>query len=98
MNLEPEEVEDERQDDQTHGTGSKVLAKLGEADGAARSVDIEELPEINSNSRTNGDKGKDTDVLDRDIAGEGETGKNQPLPPLLGEGVVSQLVELDVKE
>lgn len=98
VDLEPEEVEQEGHDDQTKGSGSKVLGELLEADGAIGSVDVEQVPEVNDDSRANGDKGEETDVLDRDIAGQSESGQDEPLPPLPGEGLVSELVPLDVEE
>ena len=98
VNLEPEQVEQERHDDQTEGTSSKVLAELLQADSTTGSVDVEEVPEIDDNGRANGNESKDTDVLDRDIARKSESGKDKPLPPLAGEGLMSKLVPLDVEE
>lgn len=98
VNLEPEEVEQEGHDDQTKGTSSEVLGELLHANGTTRSVDVKKIPEVDNNSRANGDEGKDTDILDRDVARKSESGKNKPLPPLSGERLVSELVPLDVKE
>jgi hypothetical protein len=98
VNLEPEEVEQERHDDQAKGTGSKVLAELLHTDSTAGSVDVEKIPEIDNDSTTNGNESKDTDVLDRNIARKSEAGKDKPLPPLAGEGLMSKLVPLDVEE
>jgi hypothetical protein len=98
VNLEPEQVEQERHDDQTEGTSSKVLAELLQADSTTGSIDVEEVPEINDNGRANGNESKDTDILDRDIARKSESGKDKPLPPLAGEGLMSKLVPLDVEE
>jgi hypothetical protein len=64
VNLEPEEVEQERHDDQTKGTGSKVLTELLHTDSTAGSVDIEKIPEIDNDGTADGNESKDTDVLD----------------------------------
>jgi hypothetical protein len=98
VDLEPEEVEQEGHDDQTKGTSSEVLGELLHADGTAGSVDVKKIPEVDNNSRANGDEGKDTDILDRNVARKSESGKNKPLPPLSGERLVSEFVPLDVKE
>jgi hypothetical protein len=98
VNLEPEEVEDEGHDDQPKGTRRKVLPKVGQAQGAARSLYIQKIPEIDAHGRANGDEGEETDVLDGYVAGQGKAGKDQPLPPLPRKGVVAELVEPDVAQ
>jgi hypothetical protein len=75
-----------------------VLGELLHANSTAGSVDVKEIPEVDNNSRANGDEGKDTDILNRDIARKSESGKNKPLPPLSGERLVSKLIPLDVEE
>jgi hypothetical protein len=98
VNLEPEEVEQERHDDQTKSPSGKVLGKFLQADGTTRSVNVKEVPEVNNNGRANGNEGKYTNVLDRDIARQSKSGKDEPLPPLSGERLMSELVPLDVEE
>lgn len=98
VNLEPKKVEQERQDDQAKGTGSKVLAELLQTNSTAGSVDVEKIPEVDNDGTANGNESKDTNVLDRDIARKSETGKDKPLPPLAGEGLMSKLVPLDVEK
>lgn len=96
VDLEPEEVEQEGNDNQTSDAGSQVLAKLGQSESALSAVDVEKRPKINGDGNTNGEEGKGTDVLGRDDAAEADTSQEQPLPPLAAEGNVTELVEADV--
>lgn len=98
VHLEPKQVEDEGQDDQAYRTRSEVLSKLRQAYGASTSLDVEQIPKINGNGRANGDKGKEADVLGRDVARQSIAGQDQPLPPLTAEGLMATLVELDVEQ
>jgi len=98
VNLEPEEVEHEWHEDQAERASSKVLAELGKSESTLGAVDVQEVPEINANRRADGDEGEQTNILGGDVAGEGEASQDQPLPPLPREGLVAQLVELDVAE
>lgn len=96
VNLEPEEVEQEGDDNETSDASSQVLAELGQSKGALSAVDVEKRPEINGNGDTDGEEGESTDVLGRNDAAEADTGQEQPLPPLAAEGNVTELVEADV--
>lgn len=96
MDLEPEEVEHERDDDQTSDTSTQVLAELGQTESALSTVDVEKRPEVNGDGDADGEEGEGTDVLCRDDAAEADTSQEQPLPPLAAEGDVAELVEADV--
>lgn len=98
VNLEPEEVEEERQEGKTESASSKVLAKLGQADSTTRALDVEQVPEVNGNGGSDSDEGEKTNVLGGHVAREGEASEDEPLPPLPGERLVSELVELDVEQ
>jgi hypothetical protein len=52
VDLEPEEVEHEGDDDQTSDTSSQVLAKLWQTEGALSAVDVEKRPEVNGDGDT----------------------------------------------
>ena len=71
---------------------------LGKSQGASRPLDVQQVPQINDDGRADGDECEQADVLDRDVAREGEAGKDKPLPPLPGKRLVAQLVEPDVAE
>lgn len=96
VDLEPEEVEQEGNDNQTSDASSQVLAKLGQSEGALSAVDVEKRPKINGDGDTNGEEGEGTDILCRDDTAEADTGQEQPLPPLAAEGSVTELVEANV--
>jgi hypothetical protein len=96
VDLEPEEVEHEWDDDQTSDASSQVLAKLGQTESTLSTVDVEKRPEVNGDWDTDGEEGEGTDVLCRDDAAETDTSQEQPLPPLAAEGDVTELVEADV--
>jgi hypothetical protein len=96
VDLEPEKVEHEGDDNQTSDTSSQVLAELGKTESALSAVDVEERPEVNGDWDTDGEEGKGTNVLGRDDAAETDAGQEEPLPPLAAEGGVSELVEADV--
>lgn len=82
VNLEPEEVKEEGQEDQAESSSSKVLAELSQGQSSTRPLNIQQVPKLNDNSRTNGDEGEKTNVFGRDIAGKGKSSEDQPLPPL----------------
>ena len=89
VDLEPEEVEDEGHNDQTKSASSKVLAKLGQCQSATRTLDVQEIPQVNAYGRADGDEGEEADILGGDIARQGEASQDKPLPPLPGERLVS---------
>lgn len=98
VNLEPEEVKDEGHNDQTKSPSRKVLAKLGQSQSATGTLDVQKIPQVDAYGRTNRDEGEEADILGGDIARKGEASQDQPFPPLPGEGLVPQLVELDIAE
>lgn len=63
VDLEPEEVENEGHDDQPERTCRKVLSKIGHAQGSAGALHIQQVPQVDGHSGTNGDKGEQTDVF-----------------------------------
>lgn len=95
VDLEPEEVEEEGDNNQAKGSGGKVCAKLLHSQS---SPDVQQVPEVDGDGGTNGDKGEDSDVFGGDNAGQGNSGQEQPLPPLAPESVVPELVEADVAQ
>lgn len=68
MHLEPEEIEDEGHDDQPKCSSGKVLCKLRHGESSARTLDIQQVPQVNSHGAPNGDEGEQANVLGRDIA------------------------------
>lgn len=95
VHLEPEEVEEQRDHNETDEARNKVLSEL--LDGQAL-ADVQQIPQIDGNRRTDGEEGEDTDVLGGDGAGQGNTGQKQPLPPLPRERGIAELGELHVAE
>lgn len=98
VNLEPEEVEQERDEDETERAGRKVLPKVYQRQRALATVDIKQIPQINGNSRAHGKERECADILGRDNAAERKPGKKEPLPPLPAKRLVSQLIEPDIAE
>ena len=60
MNLEPEKVEEERDSNETKGSRGEVL---GEFLDRQATFDIKKVPEINSDSGTNCNKGENTNIF-----------------------------------
>lgn len=98
MDLEPEQVEDERHHDQPKGSSGKVLAEVRQAQSSARSLDIQKIPQVDHDGRADGDEGEGTNILGGDVTRQSEPSQDEPFPPLSRERLVSELVELDVKE
>lgn len=63
VNLKPEQIEDEGHDDQPKGTRGEVLAKVGQAQATTWSLDVEQIPQVDDDSRANGNKGEKADVF-----------------------------------
>ena len=70
MDLEPEEVEEERHDDQRNDAGSEVLAKLRKRQSALPTLDVHEIPQVNRNRNSDRKEGEDSDVFDGDDAAQ----------------------------
>ena len=98
VDLEPEKVEHEGNDNQTSDTSSQVLAELGKAESALSAVDVEKRPEVDGDWNTDGEESEGTDVLGRDDAAETDTSQEEPLPPLATERVMTELVEANVAQ
>lgn len=96
VDLEPEKVEQEGDDDQTGDASAQMLAEFGKTERALSPVDVEEVPKVNSNRDTDGEESECSDVFGRDDTAEADTRHEKPLPPLAAEGSVTQLVESDV--
>lgn len=96
MDLEPEEVEEEGNDDQTDSTGDKMLAKGEEIQCSFTSVDIEKTPEVKTYGTSNGEEGECTDILCGDDTAHGEPCQEEPLPPFPAKGFMSLLEKSDV--
>lgn len=98
VDLEPEQVEDEGHDDKSEGTGGEVLSKVLNAECASNALHIKQIPEVDNDGRPDGNKGEESDILSRDVAGQRKASHDQPLPPLTAESLVPQLVKFDVEE
>lgn len=98
VDLEPEKVEQERNNDQTNNSGRKMLSEIGQGQGALPPVDVEQIPQINSYRNTDGEEGEGANVFGRDDAAQADTSQEQPLPPLAAERVMAKLVEANVAE
>lgn len=96
MDLKPEQIEQEWNDDQAKRSSTEMLAKLNQAESSTSTVDVEKSPQIDGNGRANGKECKDADHLCRDDAAEGDAGQEQPFPPLSTKGVVPKLIEANV--
>jgi len=98
MDLEPEEIEEEGNDDETQSTCSEVLSKGEEIQGTAFALDVKEIPEVDQNGTSNGEERECSNVLGGDDTAHAEASQQQPLPPFASEWIMSLLVELDIGE
>lgn len=85
VHLEPEQVEKEWDDNQCDGSRCKMLAEFGKAQSTLAAINIQETPEVDCNRRTNGYKCEQANIFGRNDAAQGESGKEEPLPPLTAE-------------
>ena len=97
VDLEPEEVHDERHNDESNGTCCEMLAKVGKTQCSFWSINIEETPEIDGDSSPDSDEGEDTNVFGGYDTAHGNTSQEEPLPPLAAERFMPPLVESDVE-
>jgi len=98
VDLKPEEVKHEWHNDQANDTCCEVLAKVRQSKGTARSLDVEEIPEINHDWNTNREESECTHVFGRNDTAEAESSKKQPFPPLATEWSMAEFVKSDVAE
>ena len=98
VHLEPEEVEEEWDKDESENAGEEVLAEVDKRQSSLATVDIEQVPKVNGDCSPNGEESKQADIFGGDDAAEGESGNEEPLPPLAAEWNMAKLVELDVGE
>lgn len=95
VNLEPEQIEEEWDNNKTNSSSNKMLGKVLERESL---LDVQKVPEIHSNGTTNGNKGEETDVFGGDNAGQGNSSGDKPFPPFTGKWLVSVLGESDICE
>lgn len=98
VDLEPEEVEEEGNDDKGNQTSGKVLDPGVHIKSTLATVDIQQVPQVDQDGSTNGHEGEETNVLGRDDAAHAETSQEQPLPPLTAKWLVTQLIETDIAQ
>lgn len=98
VDLEPEKVEEEWDDDQANSASSKVLSKFNQGQRSLTAVDVHKIPQINQDRDTDGEEGEYTDVFDGDDTAQTDACQKEPLPPFPTKGLVSLLVEADVAE
>ena len=98
VDLEPEEIGNEWDDDQTNDSSPEVFPKLGKAQGTLFAVDVKQAPQVNCNRDSNRKEGKHADVFGGYDAAQGQAGGQEPLPPFAAERIVAILVELDVAQ
>ena len=98
MDLEPEEIEEQGQNDQAHTASHKMLAPLDHRERTPRTSNIQQVPQVNGDRGTDGHECKDTNVLGRDDTAQRDTGQQEPLPPLAAKRFMTQLVETNVAE
>lgn len=98
VHLEPEEVEEEWDKDESENAGEEVLAEVDERQSSLATVDIEQVPKVNGDCSSNGEESEQADIFGGDDAAEREAGNEEPLPPLAAEWNMAKLVELDVGE
>lgn len=98
VDLEPEQVKHEGDNDQSNSASNKVLAPVDHAQRSLLAVDIQEVPQVNEDCRADGHESKETNVFGGDDTAHAEAGQEKPLPPLPAEWLVTQLVETDVAQ
>lgn len=98
VNLEPEEIHHERNNDKSDDARAKVFSKGRDAQRTLLAVDVEQVPEVDDDGYTDGEEGEGADILGANNARHADTSQEEPLPPLAAKGIVSQLVESNVAQ
>ena len=98
MDLKPEQVYHEGHNEQPYQPSSKMLCELWEFKSTLRSIDVEELPEVDGNRASHSEESEDPNILRGDHAAQGHSGEQKPFPPLACERFMSPLVEFDVTQ
>lgn len=96
MDLKPEEVEEEWNDDEAYSACGKVLPKGEKIQSSTFTLNIEKVPEVDQNRATDGEEGESTDILGGYDTAHAEAGQQQPLPPFAAKWGMSLLVKLDI--
>ncbi len=96
--LEPEQVHQERNDDQPNDARSEVLAEIRKTERSTPSVNVQQLPEVDHDWHANREEREGSNILRADDAAHADTSQQQPLPPLPAERIVAKLVKPDVAE
>jgi hypothetical protein len=96
VDLEPEEVHQERNDDKADDASSQVLSEFRNGQRTLLAVDVEQIPEIDDYRHTNREEGEGANILRADNTRHANAGQQKPFPPLSTERRMSELVESDV--
>lgn len=95
VNLEPEKVEEQWDDDQANSAGNEMFSEFLNRQPLPV---IEEIPKVDGNSCADCQEGEYTDVLCGNNARQRNTGEEKPFPPFSGEGRVPELRKSDIAE
>lgn len=98
MDLEPEQVEEERHYNQTECSSRKVFAKCRQVQGTSFSVDVEKSPQVDGDRIADGQEHEETDILGGNDTTHIEAGQQEPFPPFSAKRLMSKLVEFNVAE
>ena len=96
VNLEPEQVDEERHQDESSQPCRKVLCEVGQSQSSTFPVDVQETPEVNRNRTTDREECKHSNVFGGYDTAHSDASKQEPFPPFLREGLVPHLEESDV--
>ena len=96
MNLEPEQVNEERHQNEPGQTGHEVFCKFWQSQSPSTAVDVQETPKIYRNRTPDGKEREHSDVFGRYDTAHSDACEQEPLPPLLRKGLVPHLIESNV--
>jgi hypothetical protein len=96
VNLEPEEVHQEGNDNKADDASTQVLSKFGNGQRTLLAVDIEQVPEIDDDRHADGEEGEGANILGTDNTRHANAGQQKPFPPLSTERRMPELVESNV--
>ena len=75
MDLEPEQVQEERNDDESNGACGKVFSKVWETQLSLSALDIQKIPEIKCDWHTNAEECENSDVFCGNDAAQAHSGQ-----------------------
>ena len=96
MNLEPEQVDEERHQYESGQTCQEVLPKLRQGQSPSLPIDVQKAPEVNCNRATDGKEREHPNIFGRYDTAHCDSSKQEPFPPFLRERLVPHFEKPDI--